>query len=198
VGKKKKKEDLTIDEIINLNDGVIAIQYDRGTGLPYIIRGLFTTRKINSAKDAVKALSSIRSIMRIDQLSFTCTKKEKTEDYRVFYLQQLYKGIMVYGGFFKVTARNTGEPYELIGSYVSGIELDITPELTATEASNNISLHEGRRISETLLVIYTDPEEDVRLSWRYTIVIGDIVYEKYIFVDANTGESLAVVPLIIN
>ena len=77
------------------------------------------------------------------------------------------------------------------GFYISNVEMDITPNLTVARAKRDIVLSEGRKIGESMLLIYTLQENDFRLSWRFKIIImSGSLPEKYIFVDANTGEII--------
>jgi len=191
-----QSEDLSIDDLIKMNDGNLRINYHPDTNIPRHIWGQFSTRIINTPEDAVKSLSSVRTILGIDQLLFACTEEEKRDNIQVFYLQQLYEGIMVTGGYFRVYAKNTGVPDSISGVYISGIELDTTPILSYKEAMKIISLEDCREVSETLLVVYTNPEEDCRLCWRFTVAANDVSRKKHIFIDANTGEIIISAPLI--
>ena len=79
---------------------------------------------------------------------------------------------------------------ELRGFYISDIELDITPKLTAAEAKKNVVLNDGRKITENLLLVFAPQEGEPHLSWRLKVLIGGSLPEKYVFVDANTGEII--------
>jgi Zn-dependent metalloprotease len=193
-------EDLSVDDIMELNGWKPdLIWYGRETGVPWRIGGQFTTMKIKNARDAVKSLSCVRGVMRIGDLSFACVKTESDGDVRTFHLQQLYKGLMVYDGYFEVSAKKSGEPYELRGIYIPDLDIDVKPALTADEAKKHVSSPEGRSVAEPLLMIYAqtdDANSAIHLCWRFKINISRSLPEKYVFINAHTGETIGELRLI--
>jgi len=187
-------ENFSIGDIVQLNNGNVKIDYDPHTDFQTLreIRGIFSTHKIYNAEDAVKSLSSVRRIMNIEHLSFVCTKEDIRADKKIFELQQLYNNVLVYGGGFSVAAKTTGEPLSVQGYYKTGIKLETTPKLTATDAKNIVKKKDRKNISEIMLVILTVRDGGVHIiCWRYHLSwFVNVSGEKYIFIDANTGEIL--------
>jgi len=190
-------EDLSVQDIINLNNGNVEIKYDPVTGFPREIKGKYTTRKIFEVQDSVKSLSSVRTIMHINELTFACIEEEKRENKKLYRLQQLYKNIPVYGAEFFVIINNNGEPIYLNGTYITIISLEAKPKITAKEAKKNIILQKGMKIINTDLIIYPISNKDNRLSWKLTIKAKTLQNYKFYFIDANTNELLGDYPLAI-
>ena len=186
-------EDLSADDIKRLNNGDVEIVMSPDTGWLRSVKGRFSTREIYNTEDAVKALASLRSIMNIDQLSFTC-REEEVNDYentKVYYLQQLYKNIRVVNSLLndadiRMSVKSTGEPCYISGKYKPGLNMSIIPQITAEEAAEIIVLYDGSRIKETALVIYAIYGSS-QLCWKFTIEANWRSDEEYCFVDANTG-----------
>ena len=100
------KEDFTFKDLKKLNRGQLEINdfgdYN-GTDIPWRISGIFSTRKVFTAEDAVYALLSVRSFMHIGDASFICTEIDDSEQSdRTFRLQQVYKGIATNDGNFRI------------------------------------------------------------------------------------------------
>lgn len=201
---------LSFDSIIELNSGIADIIYFPNTILPKEINVKFTTGTILTPKDAVLALSSVRDIMRIDDISYSVMEIDRREHmgFNVFYLKQIYKGLEVFNGSFEVIATFEGEPVAVSGYHVNGIDLDITPKLSSTKSKKSIKLEKGTKISSSRLIIYevfdaydeviSDSIDNIRLCWLFEIYSTDVLKQKEIIVDANTGDILSDIPLAIS
>ena len=198
ISKSEYFKALSLDDIACLNGGIPDIIFFPERDIPKEIKGRFTTGTIRTPEDAVAALTSVREIMFIDEISFICTEIEKEEHITSFYLQQIYNGIIVLNGTFRVIATSDGEPVAVIGLYISGINLETTPSLDAKEAKKSVTLERNTKISETRLVAYKDYDETVYLCWIFTIRSRDPLKEKEIVVDANTGIIIASFPLVLS
>jgi len=193
---------LTLNDIQNLSNGTATITFIPNTNIPREIRGVFTTATILTTEDAIIALSSVRDIMLIDGISFICTEVEEREEIRIFHLQQIHQGIIVFNGSFRVIATHSGEPVAVIGQYVNNINLDITPTLTAREAVRYLprgtSISSSRTgltvYSVVYLVIYED-NNGTHLGWLFEVDSRNVLNQRRVIIDANTGEVLADIPL---
>jgi hypothetical protein len=65
-------ENLSIEDIMELNHGNVEITRDPATDIPKWIDGIFTTRTITSEEDAVLALLDVRGIFGIESSNFAC------------------------------------------------------------------------------------------------------------------------------
>jgi Zn-dependent metalloprotease len=191
IHQSKYYDALNLAEIMTLSGGMADVIYFPDSDVPKEIKGKFTTGIIKTPEDAVAALTSVREVMFIDDISFVCTGIEEEEHITSFYLQQVYNGIMVMNGTFRVIATPDGEPVAVIGLYINGIDLDTTPTLNAKEVEKSVVLERGTRISESKLVVYKDYDGIVRLCWLFTVSSRDPLKEKEIAIDANTGELVA-------
>ena len=189
IGNFKPHEDFSIEDIISLNNGNVVFKPKKTN--PNDIVGLYSTQRVFNAEDAVKSLASVRSIFNIDQLSFSLEREPEGNDSIIYCLQQLYKGVIVFGGYFCVFANNEGEAIKIYGKYMSDIDLDVIPRITAAEAKEKAVLEDRKYISEAALSLKTNPQgKDLRLCWRLAVShMGESIdREKYIFIDAITGE----------
>lgn len=185
---------LCLDEIIAMSDGSADIIYFPDSGIPKEIKGKFTTGIINSPEDAARALSSVRDIMCIDDISFICTKVDKEEQITSYYLQQVYNGILVVNGEFRVIATPNGEPVAVVGLFISGINIDITPSFTAKEAEKSVVLERSTRVSQVALVVYKDYSDEIFLCWMLTINSRDPLKEREVIINAKTCELITSIP----
>jgi hypothetical protein len=167
------------------------------------ISGPFTTRKIFSAEDAVKAIASVRTLLGVERLSFCCL--ESTREYlqaKYFILQQLYDNIEVSSGWMQVDADlYSGEIWQVRNYYKGGIEesgLVTVPTLSAEEAAKQFSLAKDTWIVAAVLLIdpvndYV-PSEGYRLVWRFIIgralTPSTVIQARYLYIDAHTGEII--------
>jgi Zn-dependent metalloprotease len=190
-------EDFSIGDLYDLNQGDCEVIRDPVTDLPRQIDGKFSTVPIFTAEDAVKSLASVRSIMRISGFDFTCTNiDDSRENLRVFELVQLYEGIPVSGGRFKVIAQKAdGQAAAVLGTYQQGVNVNTEPALSEKEARGSLSLPRGQKIASSRLVIHTPPGKAPALCWEYEIKAGDPLDEKLVYVNAASGAVVAETPL---
>jgi hypothetical protein len=183
-------EDLSIDDINAMNDGVADIILTPMTGVPREIKGKFSTQNILSAEDAVLAVSSVRGIFGINDLSFACTKiDEEHKTLRVFTLMQLYNGLAVNGGGFTVYATKNGEASAIRGNYVPDLNLDTNPTFDIKELIGELNIEKGTKvISAELVVNAISGEVAPFLAWKFHVKGNSPLTEKYVYIDANSGE----------
>lgn len=196
-------EDLSLQEIKDLNEGHLNITYFPDAGnIPKEINGLFSTRKIFTAEDALYALLSVRTIMRIEDASFACTKEDDSGEYKRFDFVQMYKGLPVFNGGFTVYAtKEEGEPVSVSGFYMSGLNLDVNPEITEKEARKAVKTEGRTKITESRLVVYgtygkSEPESC--LAYKFVVSGKDMINSKEVYVNAVTGNIIAEYPLVMS
>lgn len=184
-------ENLSIRDLKEMNGDDLVVNYDYSNSeTPRNIIGVFTTRKILTPEDALYALMSVRGIMKIEETSFACTNVVDWGVKKIFYFQQLYKGIPVEGGDLGVSATGEGEPLSASGYYMPVKEIDVTPRFSIEEALESVNLEKGTRVDNYQLVISQD-----HLVWKVTVVgwgfrRGDRDAFKIVYVDASTGSVL--------
>jgi hypothetical protein len=191
-------EALSLNDIEELSGGTVDVVYFPDIDIPKEITGVFSPGTIKTPEDAVLALTSVRDIMCIDSFSFVCVEIEERKRNRMFHLQQVYKGLSVENGNFRVVAGYDGEPLAVAGLYIAGIDLDITPKLTSREGERYTKIDSAMKVVFSELVIYQDAEKMMHLSWKYNISSKNPLEAKTVFVDAKTGEFLAETPVAIS
>lgn len=190
-------EDLSLEDIFELNNRFIEIGYSPETSKVREIDGKYSTIKVSNRTDAVKSLSSVRSLYGIDSLEFSCILDEERTDFRVFELQQLYYGIPVFGGYFRIAADYEGTTCYIRGDYIICSGLNVEPSYSKTAVKKVITDTYDGKVKETILFVYVGVDRKPILAWRIYLKTGDILNDKHIFVDALTGEILCSYPLAI-
>jgi predicted small secreted protein len=66
----------------------------------------------------------------------------------------------------------------------------LSASLSSREARNFFQIEENEWISETRLVKYKMNEEDIRLCWRFYVKSYNPSNDRYVYIDANTGELI--------
>lgn len=157
--------------------------------------GKFSNVKVKTPEDALLALMSVRTVMSVEGQEFGFIKVVNDDDHCTYCLQQLYKGIPVDRGVYRVVVSSEGEPQYVRGEYEPGIDLDIHPAIDADKAFKKYGKDD--KIDKTTLVIYSTRSVPPTLAWEYLVnVLTDD--EKYILLDANTGEFFEERPMVIH
>ena len=154
VKEEKLTEDLDKDALNALNNNKLKITNNPETGLPRQISGIFSTKTIQTAEDALYAMMSVRTFMQIEGREFICVEEDFSDDEKnVFFFLQVYEGLPVEQGVFRVSATKEGTPLSLYGTYCSGIDVATTPTITAEEAKQEVTLADDAKIESVQLVI---------------------------------------------
>jgi len=223
INESKLKEDLSIKDLKKLNGGSVNMpgqswahtdesSYVEDERLPlgiemryftYTVReinGIFSTKKIHTAKDAVYALMSVRSYFNIKDASFACTEIITTKDKRAFFLQQVYNGVAVSSNAFYIEASKNGTPICVRGSFFPNFttDIDLKPKISRSEAlstvKKNMPPNERLKVRRSQLVIYklhSDMNSKEQLVWKFILYdYLDKDYGAIIYVDAMTGKVI--------
>jgi hypothetical protein len=186
---------LSMEELTAPGRGPIEIIRDPETGLPRQINGRFTSRIVLTPQDAVLALTDVRSVMNISDFAFACADTDESRvALRVFTLEQLYRGIPVTGGSFRVFATKDGEAAAVSGVYRRDIDIDPTPKIQEKTAEKSVPLGKGMRIEAVRLTIFTPPGKSPALCWEYRVASADVLGGKTVYIDAVTGAVSAEIP----
>jgi hypothetical protein len=183
---------LSIEDIKAPGHDPVEIIRDPATGLPWQINGKFTPRIILTPQDAVLALTDMRDIMNISDFAFACADVDESRvALRVFTLEQLYLGIPVTDGRFRVIATKDGEAAAVSGVFRQDIDVDPIPKIPEKDAEKALSLGKEMRIEAVRLAIFTLPKKPPALCWEYRIASADVLGGKTVYIDAATGEVSA-------
>ncbi len=191
----KLTEDLDEEALKELNGGSVSIVYHPETGVPKQIDGVFSSKMIFSVEDALCALMSVRTIMDIGCTEFVCvgTNLSEDEEYNTYLFRQLYEGLVVDHSFFRVLAGKDGTPRSVYALSVNGLDLDPTPAVTHEEGENAVPVSDGTYLVSHQLVVYGNGGVPC-LAWKYFVGSDDPLREKDVYVDAQTGQLISIVP----
>jgi len=186
-------EALSLDEIVgSYGRNVIFERFHHGhhSGKINEIKGRFTTIEINTREDALKALTSVRDIMNIESFSYAVEKDERYTHQNVFILTQVYNGIEVFNGIFKIFVTDTGIPTSVNGVYINIVDLNTTPTNSMQQARDIFNIEDVSWVEETKLVIYEIGKDDVRLCWFFNVDSMNPKDIRWIFIDAHNREKV--------
>ncbi|MCD8019855.1 MAG: hypothetical protein LUF92_09840 [Clostridiales bacterium] len=192
----ENQEDLTPEDIQRMNQGNAEIIYSASSEYVREIGGIFTSQSIREEEDAVMAIMSVRSLMGIQGESFCCESiTEEESGQKVFLLYQLYEGVTVEDGLFRIVAADDGTPMRIRGGYVRDLSVGTEAQITAQEGLSGLTLSRGQNAESARLVIKTIESQNI-LCWKYTVTReNDIAQDEAIYVDAQTGEVVLTVSL---
>ena len=191
--------DLSENDLAFLNGGALQITRDPTTNLPRMIEGKFSEKIILTAEDAILSLSSVRSIMSIGELSYSCISiDDDRNEYRVFSLKQIYSGVPVDGGEFQVITLKNGEPAAIRGAYQRVADIDTIPIVSESDAKEILKNECGAVARSVELVIFTSLENPTCLSWKYYTKAKNPLDEKIVYINAIDGKLLAEYPVAID
>lgn len=183
-------EDFDMEELNELNHGEVQVYYDAVTGKLRQIDGKFSTKRILTKEDALLALMSVRSLMGITAYDYSC---EAIDDERnelcVYFFRQLYEGVPVEDGYFRVAAAKDGEPVSVSGAFQEVAAVDKEPSVSYRDGQKMFSRSFGSKIESVQLVVYKE-EEETHLCWKYLVSAGNLPESRNIYVDANTGKMV--------
>lgn len=186
-------ENFGLDDLRALNDGNVDFVYFPDSKKIREINGVFSTQIVQDEQDALMALLSVRDLFEITNFDFSCSDiSTDRDDVIVFTFNQLYKGIPVDGGLFRVIVYKDGTPKSVSGIFYSNINIETGSFITSEEGQRNLSIPPSD-ISKSELVIYINQNEIAYLSWKYSISShkwSNQLDEKVIFVDAKNGDIL--------
>jgi Zn-dependent metalloprotease len=185
-------------------DSQTSIDASFRNGFPSFISGRIPTTGGDPVARAVNYLNTYKDLYLLEHPDLSLGIRRlggpQNEDV-VFY--QTYKGLPIYGSEL-VVSLDGEHVYATVGELLTEIDLDVTPEVPATQAEGI-----ARRVLElppetyitgqtTLMVfdrsLFEDLPSDPHLAWRVNFGAPDAWR---VFVDADTGEVLLKYPLVV-
>ena len=190
-------------------------------GMPSMIEGIPTNLKTNSTRNgrmsavaaaAYNYLEAVKPFLKLanpdDELNIIKSEEDEIQTTHVR-MQQMYKGVPVYGGEM-ILHQKSAEAVSLLNGHIypTPILEDVTPELTA-ENVGTIALSDVGKVSivktmtatervmlkyekpKTDLVIYHQNEKADAERLAYQVVVRPNFLERWVYViDAKSGEIL--------
>ena len=95
---KAMPKDLTIDEVMKINDNKKPVYEYKSNGELAYLSGKFSTSKVENAGQAIEVLNSLRTLLKIkdSRTEFTFDRMEDSTNYR---LQKVVNGKVVSGSY---------------------------------------------------------------------------------------------------
>lgn len=179
----------TEEELIRLaalNGGTVPFISCDDNGVPNFIHGKTTDKKVKSGADAIASLAEISHLMQMKQPSEEFKTVDSATLYqaggaRAYRLQQVYRGVPVYGCQLVVSTDSGGVTTALSGHYLPNLSVNTTPGISETKAKNLV----GTDCRSEGLQIRVDDSGRPVLCW---VISTD---EKQYLIDANSGEILS-------
>ena len=161
--------DNTLDDIKELNDGVMPeIEYG-DDGIPTAIDGKYSNIKVCSSDDAIKSLYSIKSLMKINdpKSEFKLDKYTKFDGTDIYFLDQTYYNIQIEGKWLQINVEE-GNIIDIGGDYDANLNLDSTPKITEKEAQDIAEKEYKSSAEKTELVFcaFGDYSSSPVLTWK--------------------------------
>ena len=194
-GKSSAKEtvsQLSMDDIKGINGGAEPeIQYYYGTETISTLQGKYSDTKVKDKDDAlyvIKELSGLLNIKDPDtELRFSTHNPGAKSSAYVF--DQFYKELPT-SGRISVIVDNEGNTFALSNSYISGLDMDTEPSLSAEAAAEKAkNKAKGELKGEPELMVYSDVENGAKLAWHVSFRSSS--YPNEVWVDAMSGGILS-------
>lgn len=181
-----------LDALREYNGGSVPDISVREDGVPYIIHGAYTDRKVTDEESAVASMADLSGLMNFSDTkdSFEATQVNRIDNNVYYRLQRCYGQYPVYGQEFIVTTDDTGNILSLSSGYSPITDCADKILITEEQAKTIAAEHSGSSFEGGTLMFYLpDSSSSARLAWQFSGL--DVV-----FVDAGTGEILTSFPAI--
>lgn len=160
--------------------------------IPKFIDGTFSNKKINSSKDVLEALESVKEEMKFNDISkeLKLYSTEKSENITYYKYEQVYKEIPVYKQNIIISVDKNKKITGLSGYYIPNINVDVNPKKSKAEIEKTIKANLDDNpviISNDLYIWASSKTQDliyVAEGYSDTKIVELII-------DANSGEILS-------
>ncbi len=130
-------------------------------------------KKVTSPEDAVALINAIGYKFGVSNYSFHAENEDNGNDeVRIYYLKQLYEGIPVEEGFFRIYTNVDGTVTSVSGLYVNANLDDVTPRVSLEGAMNGNEIKGAARAELVITELAGRPE----LSWKIYKRNGDTTF----------------------
>ena len=166
------------------------------------IDGCYTSMTVESPREAAYSLNSVRTLLGVDdpleEFAWITTSSDGEQaNYR---LQQIHRGVPVYGREIVITTDLDGNVLSLNDGYLANLDVETESRVSVADAESLLVTLIGGDVQfiSHELVIYTMDGRVPMLAWKSRVqgrdADGNPVYADY-FVDALLGEYVGEVPL---
>jgi len=177
----------------------VRIRPDGDTGVPAFLTGDITPPAAADREgSAVAFFEENRDLYQMrspgEELALS---REETDGLGMTHLRldQVYRGVPVFGRQLAVHFSPEGRITAINGSYYPGLDLSVEPQLTAGEAVANARAAAGAGDAYApdapQLVILTQAGQGGLLTWKVTVISDSRMMDMSYFIDARTGAAAA-------
>ena len=156
-----KKQNNNNNYGVNSQKDEISYSYSEGN-VPKFIDGSFSSDTINSSKDVLKALESIKDEMNFKDISkeLKLSSEETSDDITYYKFEQIYNDVPVYKQNIIVMVDKQGKINGLSGYYIPNIDIQVTPQKTKEDIEIIIknTLGENTNIMSNKLYVWAEYE----------------------------------------
>lgn len=163
------KRNAELSAMAEQNDGELPEIYLEGEdSIPQAILGSYSDTPVTDYDSAIESLKDVQHLMLIEnpEENFTGMEVSEHNGTKFYKMQQMYKGIPVYGKQVIVSADAEGNILSLTGDYDPLYDIDVVPVVTEEEIDSIIQNKYGfTEVIDKELMIYTDTGMD-KLVWK--------------------------------
>ncbi|MHB1381471.1 MAG: M4 family metallopeptidase [Thermoleophilia bacterium] len=180
-----------------LGDGQTAVvRFDQDTGTPAFVTGDVAVAGANGPEEAAYAfLDTNRGLYAMKEPRAELLVRDTESDslgMSHVRLDQVYRGIPVYGADLAVHVDASGNISAVNGKYIPGIDIAVEPRIdeagAAASAREPFGLDETVTVESVELVVLAPAGAEARLVWKTLLVDAGLPLKLYVFVDAGSGE----------
>lgn len=182
---------LTLSDLTDLNGGSVPdIEYYYGTDRVRQIDGRVSGRQVHSEDDALTVIKELENIIGCNttagELRFRV--RNPGDPGYIYVFDQYYEGVPV-DGSVALSVDENGDTTRLLNRFVTGIDIDTKPGISAEEAASDAAGKYGcETVGEPELVIIC-MDGGAHLTWD--VKLKSTGYPDEVFIDAENGSILA-------
>jgi Zn-dependent metalloprotease len=202
-----------IQKLSNASGGAARVSVDPRTGVARFVRlppgSLPTAPSLIGAPAQARAMAFFREYgsafgvtsADIELLAVRTVRDAHGKEHAIF--RQVYRGLPVFGGELRAHFDARGQLFAVNGTFVSGIELDVTPSLSSDEAAQ-VAVDRVERgakenrgsgvsaVSSSLMVFRAGLLKDApgrdHLTYEVEVSNDAVTVREFVYVDAGNGE----------
>ena len=155
--------------------------------------GNFYDKKIKNGEDAKDSLELLKDYIGIDNIDseLEFVNSYESGDFVIYVMNQIYKGLLVYGHEVRVKTDKDGNAVSMISGFLDMEGVNVKPSVTKDNAISVVqNAHpEVTVLEESIeLVIYADSDDEPYLAYTMNLS-GETEFNNYLaVVDAQNGE----------
>lgn len=201
---KKEKQHLVLQKVSGLSHGREKVTWNTKKGVPNFLSGHLSDAKLTKQQDVFAVLDELKDLYDIGTVQKELNLVSESTDAlqtKMFKLQQVYKGIPVYGNELIVHTDNQGMAQTITGYYDPDVKVKgvhASPKLTEQQALEIAKMELGLSavkqfdLQSSQLTIFSSKTGSYHLTYLVTLSTLEGSRPTYsdVFVDANDGSII--------